>query len=100
MADFRKYFVRHPEAFADVEGVARWRLIEDDVRFRLEETQRALDALVERGLLELMTPAGTAPLYRLNLANQHEAERLSRDPPRRMSARTGRRKRPVGDQSV
>ena len=86
-----KYFVRHPEAFDDVEGLTRWRLIEDDVRLRLDETQRALDALVERGLLERTTPPGTAPLYRLNQAREREAQRLSRDPPGRRTGRTGRR---------
>lgn len=60
-----RYFLRHPEAFDDVEGIVRWRLAEEEVRWRLEETQRGLDALVEAGLLERKTTPGTAPLYRL-----------------------------------
>ena len=83
------HFVQHPEACADVEGVARWQLIEEDVRYRLEETQRILDALVARGLLERLAPEATAPLYRLNVDRQREAERLSQE---RQRSRT----RPAG----
>jgi Fe2+ or Zn2+ uptake regulation protein len=59
------YFLRHPEAFDDAEGIVRWRLAEEEVRLRLEEAQRALDALVEAGLLERTMTRSTAPLYRL-----------------------------------
>jgi hypothetical protein len=59
------YFVRHPSAVDDIEGVTRWRLAEEVVQFHLAETQRALDALVKRRLLLCRTVEGGAALYGL-----------------------------------
>lgn len=57
------YFRRHPNACDDAEGVARWRLLDEVVRLGLRETQRALDALVERRILARRTVPGAAPMY-------------------------------------
>lgn len=72
------YFREHPRACDDAEGMARWRLAEEVVRVRLVETQRALDALVERRLLVRRTVDGSAPVYCLAASEQGQGAGLSR----------------------
>jgi hypothetical protein len=60
------YFVRHPHAADDLEGVARWRLLEAAVRTRVDETHDALEWLTARGFLERVTRPGSATVFRLN----------------------------------
>ncbi len=61
-----RYFVRHPHAVDDLEGIARWRLAEEVVRHRVEETSRALTWLVERDYLRLTQTVGSRPVFSLN----------------------------------
>jgi hypothetical protein len=71
-----RYFVRHPEAMDDLEGVARWRLAEEVIRRKVEETQRALTWLVERDYLRLTSAPGVAPLFSLNPNKAGDARAL------------------------
>jgi hypothetical protein len=66
------YFVRHPHAADDLEGVARWRLLETAVRTRVQETHDALQWLVGRGFLERVTTPGSITVFRLNTAASDE----------------------------
>jgi hypothetical protein len=59
------YFVRHPHAIDDLEGIARWRLLEEAVRDRVEETRLALSWLVEHDYLRPMR-SGAAAMFGLN----------------------------------
>jgi hypothetical protein len=60
------YFVRNPLAADSLEGVARWRLMDEVIRRRLEETEVALNWLVAKGyLVSSVVPGGTAT-FRLN----------------------------------
>jgi hypothetical protein len=61
-----QYFVRHPQAIDDLEGIARWRLAEEVIRRKVEETHRALTWLVERDFLRLTRTAGPTPVFSLN----------------------------------
>jgi hypothetical protein len=61
-----RYFVRHPQAVDDLEGIARWRLAEEALRDRVEETHRALTWLVERDYLRLTRTVGPTPVFSLN----------------------------------
>jgi hypothetical protein len=72
--DVLAYFLRNPEAADDLEGVARWRLLQQSIERSVEETNRALEWLAERGyLVKTATPAAGA-IYRLNTRNRPGAE--------------------------
>jgi hypothetical protein len=62
------YFVRHPHSADDLEGVARWRLLETAVRTRVQQTHDALEWLVDRGFLDSVTTPGSTTVFRLNAA--------------------------------
>ena len=71
-----RYFVRHPHAADDLEGIARWRLAEEAIRNKVEETHRALTWLVEHGYLRLTPTAGSTPVFSLNADKVGEANAL------------------------
>lgn len=58
-------FVRNPAMVDNLEGIARWRLLNTRIRSDVEETKEALDELVAKGyLLTVDTSAG--PLFQIN----------------------------------
>jgi hypothetical protein len=71
-----RYFVRHPHAVDDLEGIARWRLAEETIRNKVEETHRALTWLVEHDYLRLTRTVGPAPVFSLNVDKIAEANEL------------------------
>jgi hypothetical protein len=70
------YFLRHPRAADTLEGITRWRLMEEAVRRTTEEIGQALAWLVSAGLLRRREVPGSAPIYRLAEDRLGEAERL------------------------
>jgi hypothetical protein len=70
------YFLRNPRAADSLEGVARWRLLDERVHRQIEATDLALGWLVQRGLLRRVDSAWTEAMYQLNEENRAEAERL------------------------
>jgi hypothetical protein len=73
--DVLNYFLRNPEAADDLEGVARWRLLEEAVHRRVDETRQALAWLVDEGFL-IETPTPQGPVFSLNARNREQAETL------------------------
>ena len=71
-----RYFVQHPEAADSLEGIARWRLIEQRTRDLVAETSDAVEQLVDEGLLERVTLPGGQTLYRLRPDQADVARRL------------------------
>lgn len=69
-----RYFARNPRAADTLEGIARWRLLDQVIRQKIEETHVALEWLVGRGFLLESSGAGTDPLFRLNPHRTTEAE--------------------------
>ena len=70
------YFVRNPQAVDSLEGVARWRLMDEVIRRKLDETEAALQWLVARGFLTTsIAPGGTAT-FRLNPERSDEARQF------------------------
>jgi hypothetical protein len=70
-----RYFLRNPLAADSLEGITRWRLLDERIHRKLEETERALSALVERGLLIAEESPGLAGrVFRLDPAKLKEAE--------------------------
>jgi hypothetical protein len=82
------YFVRHPHAIDDLEGIARWRLLEESVRDRVEETRLALSWLVEHDYLRPM-PRGTAVMFGLNEDRAGEARAMLLDRARDRGSQDG-----------
>jgi hypothetical protein len=60
----------------DLEGIARWRLAEEVIRRKVEETHRALTWLVDRDYLRLTRATGPSPLFSLNPDKVADAEAL------------------------
>ena len=72
--DILSYFLRNPHAADDLEGVARWRLLNQTVHREVEETSQALDWLVERGFLGRVSRAGSGTIFRLRAEQRAAAE--------------------------
>jgi hypothetical protein len=71
-----KHFVANPLAADSLEGIAGWRLLEDLVQRRVEETTVALQWLVAHGFLDRSAGGAAPPLYRLNAARRRDAEQV------------------------
>jgi hypothetical protein len=76
-----RYFLRNPRAVDSVEGVARWRVMEEQVHRSLEQTQSALAWLLSEGYLEELQTAGTSRIVRLNPDRQAVAAHFLANPP-------------------
>ena len=60
------YFLRNPQAVDSLEGIARWRLLDEVVRRKVEETRKALEWLVRQKYLSKTMVAGGEPVFSLN----------------------------------
>ena len=72
------YFLRNPQAVDTLEGVTRWRLLEQRIHLHLQETSEALDWLVEHKFLLRVDSPSTEACYGLNAANRPKAEEFLR----------------------
>lgn len=70
------YFVAHPQAADDVEGIAHWRLLDELARVAVEDTARAVDELVSCGLLTCDRSESARPRFRLNRAQAVAAAQM------------------------
>lgn len=70
------YFVHHPSALDSVEGVSRWRLLQERINRTVEESQVALEWLVAEGYLQPVNRVGSQRLFRLNIKQQTKAVRF------------------------
>jgi hypothetical protein len=66
------YFERNPEAVDSLEGIARWRLLEEQIQRSLRESELAVQWLVEKGFLIEESRISSGRLYRLNPAKKPE----------------------------
>lgn len=71
-----QYFMRNPHAADDLEGVARWRLLEEAVHRTVDETEQALRWLVRSGYLQEMDAAGGSRVFRMNEERRNDAEQF------------------------
>ncbi len=74
--DILRYFLRNPQAADDLEGVVRWRLLEEKIHRSLEEARVALNWLVSKGLLVEEHGGTSSAMYRLNLEDREEIARF------------------------
>lgn len=71
-----RYFLRHPRAADDLEGIVRWRLRRLQIEDAVEESAAAIRWLVARGLLTARNRPGEEPLFALDEDKVDEAHRL------------------------
>ena len=64
--DVLRYFTRNPQAADTVEGVARWRLVDEAIYQNLEQVGKAVAWLVSRGLLIEESTSPSTLIVRLN----------------------------------
>jgi hypothetical protein len=69
-----RYFLRNPEAADDLEGVARWRLLEEAIHRSVEETKQALAWLVSQGFLMERMTSGSGSIFCLNPKKRGEID--------------------------
>lgn len=67
------YFVRNPNAADNLQGITRWRLLEEQIHRSLQETQVALTWLVEQGFLDEVKTPGAPPIFRLHPERRADA---------------------------
>jgi hypothetical protein len=72
-----RYFLRNPQAADNLEGVARWRLLEENVHQTIVETRSALEQLVTEGYLQVVSVPGSELIYVLNTTRHKEAEEFA-----------------------
>ena len=70
------YFIRNPQAVDSLEGVARWRLLDEAIHLRVHAAREALEWLVECGVIRQVTGPGLQPVFSLDPDRRDEAERL------------------------
>ncbi len=79
------YFLRNPEAADSLEGVARWRLLEEQVHRSVQQTEAALKWLVSQGYLEEVEVAGSTQIFRLSSKHRNDAAKLVGKPAKKKS---------------
>ncbi len=74
-----RYFMQHPQASDDLEGIARWRLLQQHVTRQVEEVHRALELLVRLDLLQHYEIPACGTRYCLNPQKLSESERFAQN---------------------
>jgi hypothetical protein len=80
-------FLRNPQTIDDLKGVAHSRLLEERVHQHVEDTDAALDWLVQHGFLRRIRREFTGPFYELNLQKRGKAEEFLATKKKRERAR-------------
>jgi hypothetical protein len=98
------YFVRNPYAADSLEGVARWRLMDEMIHRTLRETASALEWLTAEGYLTASISPGRIRTFSLNSARAEDVEQFLAESSRQAASPTEaeiheRRRRPRTRQS-
>lgn len=60
------YLTSNPNAQDSLEGIARWWILSQKIRYYIEEVETVLDKLAADGFVTVVTEADSKVLYRLN----------------------------------
>lgn len=89
-----RYFYRNPQAADTVEGVARWRLLDERIQNNLETVMQAMAWLVSEDLLVKESRPASSTVFRLNLAQSEQiGELLRKATSKRKGKKPGRGKK-------
>lgn len=72
-----RYFLRNPEAADTLDGIARWRLLDEQIYQSVQMTEAALNFLVAMGLLEAERSASAGTIYHIDKSRWEEAKRFA-----------------------
>lgn len=72
--EIMSYFLNSSGAADTLEGIARWRLMQQQIDRTVDETFSALRLLVSRGLIEEVESGAGPSIFRLNASKRAEAE--------------------------
>ncbi len=61
--DILRHYLRNPQVVDSLEGVARWRLLDERIHETVAEVQKALEWLVDQGFLERKTYSAARSLF-------------------------------------
>jgi hypothetical protein len=78
-AEILAYFLRNPRSADTLEGVARWRLLEEKIFSTVEDTREAIEWLVEQQYLSRISTPGKEPLYGIREQSEERAQRFLKD---------------------
>lgn len=70
------YFVHNPSAADNAEGIARWRIMDEKIRFTVAETFAVLRWLVAEGYLDEVSTRGAGRIFRLKTERIDDAREL------------------------
>jgi hypothetical protein len=71
-----RYFVRNPRAADSLEGISRWRLMDEMIHRKLRETEAALEWLTAEGYLTASTSPGGTRTFSLNPEPRKDVEQF------------------------
>lgn len=77
--DILNYLLHHPAAADTLEGIARWRILEEIAKRSLASTEDAMRWLIAKGFLCEEKIAGGKTIYRLDAGRRKEAELLVKE---------------------
>ncbi len=72
--DILSYFLRNPHTADSLEGVARWRLLDETIHRSVIETNLALEWLVQQGYLVKVSTSNSEPIFCLNRESRAKAQ--------------------------
>jgi hypothetical protein len=79
--DIMRYYMRNPNVADTLEGLARWRLLEQTVHETVSEVQEAVNWLVSQGLLRKILRLSSPPLFELNRDRLDECKQYLKKSP-------------------
>lgn len=74
-----RYFSRYPRAADTLEGIARWRLLEEQVQRITGDVRTALEWLIAQGYLKEDARPYSGSIYSLNETQREEIERFLKE---------------------
>lgn len=86
-----QYFVRSPHAADTVQGIARWRLLDEAIYRNLDQVTKAISWLVTQGMLVRVPTNSSECLFHLNEQFAGETKKFLASKTR---GKTGAKKRP------
>jgi hypothetical protein len=76
-ASVLRYFLRNPQVVDSIEGVARWRLLEEAIERTVAQTEAAVGWLEAKGFLRRVNKVGSrSQMFGLNPERRKDAERF------------------------
>src|SRR5215472_5397679 len=74
--DVLRYFTRNPMAADTIEGVTRWRLLDERIERNIAQVSQAIEWLVSRGFLVREFASPSTSIFRLNQREREGARRF------------------------